>query len=72
MCTVSIDGLKLACAVFSAAEQFSVNLQSRNITVEEVVRGDQVLASHLKSLSTEAQFDAFYDQALGQSSTLTE
>ena len=65
-------GLKLAYAVFSATEQFSVNLQSRNITVQEAIRGAQLLVSHLKSLRTEAQFDAFYDQALMQSTTLTE
>ena len=65
-------GLKLAYAVFSATEQFSVNLQSRNITVQEAIRGAQLLVSHLKSLRTEAQFDAFNDQALVQSSTLTE
>ena len=65
-------GLKLAYAVFSATEQFSVNLQSRNITVQEAIRGAQLLVYHLKSLRTEAQFDAFYDQALVQSSTLIE
>ena len=58
--------------MFSAAEQFSVNLQAKDITVQEAIRGAKLLVSHLKSLRTEAHFDVFYDQTLVQSSTLTE
>ena len=65
-------GLKLPYTVFSAAKQFSVNLQAKNITVQEAIRGAKLLVSHLKSLRTEAHFDKFYDQTLVQSSTLTE
>ena len=50
--------------MFSAAEQFTVNQQARNITVQETIRGAQLQGSRLKSLRTEAQFDAFYDKAL--------
>ena len=32
-------GLKLSYLVFSAAEQFSVNLQAKNITIQEATRG---------------------------------
>ena len=40
-------GLKLAYTVFSAAEQFSVNLQAKDITVQEAIRGAKLLVSHL-------------------------
>ena len=65
-------GLKLSYLVFSAAEQFSVNLQAKNITIQEATRGAVSLASHLKSLRTEAEFNQFYEQVVAQSSTLTE
>ena len=65
-------GLKLAYTVYSAAEQFFVNLQVKNITVQEAIRGAKLLVSHLKSLRTEAHFDTFYEQILVQSATLTE
>ena len=44
-------GLKLSQLVLSAAEQFSVNLQTQDITIQEATRGAELLASHLKSLS---------------------
>ena len=65
-------GLKLAYLFFSAAEQFSINLQAQNITIQEATHGAELLASHLKSLRTEAQFNHFYEQVVSQSSTLTE
>ena len=55
-------GLKLSYLVFSAAEQFSVNLQAKNITIQEATRGAVLLASHLKSLRTEAQFNQFMNK----------
>lgn len=57
--------------VFSAAEQFSINLQAQDITIQEATRGAELL-SHLKSLRTEAQFNHFYENVVTQSSTLTE
>ncbi len=65
-------GLKLAHLIFSAAEQFSTNLQAKNITIQEATRGAKLLVSHLKSLRKEARFDIFYVQATTESSTLTE
>ena len=43
-------GLKLAHFIFAAAEQFSTNLQSKDITIQEAIRGSELLISHLKSL----------------------
>ena len=60
-------GLKLAHFIFSAAEQFSVN-----ITVREAIHGAQLLVHHLKSNRTESKFDLFYNQIIQQSSALTE
>ena len=65
-------GLKLAHLIFSAAEQFSVNLQAKDITVQEAIHGAELLVHHLKSNQTESKFDLFYDQIIEQSSTPTE
>ena len=65
-------GLKLALKIFAAADQFSVNLQAKDITIQEATRGAGLLVSHFKSLRTEPQFNTFYEQILVQSSTLTE
>ena len=65
-------GLKLAHLVFSAAEQFSTNLQAENITIQEATRGAELLVSHLQTLRTEAKFNRFYEQVVIESSTLTE
>ena len=65
-------GLKLAHLVFSAAEQFSTNLQAEDITIQEATRGAELLVSHLKTLRTEAQFNRFYEQVLAESLKLTD
>ena len=65
-------GLKLAHKIFAAAEQFSVNLQAKDITIREASCGVVLLVSHLKSLRTESNFDVFYKQTLVHSSSLTE
>ena len=65
-------GLKLAHFIFSAAEQFSVNLQAKDFTVQEAIHGAQLLVHHLKSNRTESKFDLFYNQIIQQSSALTE
>lgn len=65
-------GLKLAHLIFSAAEQFSINLQAKDITVQEAIHGAELLVHHLKSNRTESKFDLFYDQVIKQSLTLTE
>ena len=65
-------GLKLAHFIFSAAEQFSVNLQAKDFTVQEAIHGAQLLVRHLKSNRTDSKFDLFYNQIIQQSSALTE
>lgn len=64
-------GLKLSYLLFSASEQLSINLQSKNITVQEAVRGANLLVSHLKSLRTDANYNAFYEEVIGTSQDLT-
>ena len=64
--------LKLAYLVFSSAEQLSINLQAKDITVQEAVRGADLLTSHFKSLRNEDNFDRFYDGVCQDSRSLTE
>ena len=49
---------------FSAVEQFSINLQAQDVTIQEPTRGAELLASHLKSLKMESQFNHFYEQVI--------
>lgn len=42
--------LKLSYLLFSVTEQLSINLQAKNITIQEAVSGAKLLVSHLKSL----------------------
>ena len=65
-------GLKLAHMIFSAAEHLLMNLQAKDITVQEASHGAVLLVSHLKTLRTESHFNVFYEQTLVQSSSLTE
>ena len=50
-----MDSLKLAHFVYSAAEQFSINIQAKDITVLEASNGAILLIKYLKS---------FYEQVL--------
>lgn len=42
--------LKLSYLVFSFAEQLSINLQAKDITIQEAVKGAELLTTHLRSL----------------------
>ena len=64
--------LKLAYLVFSSAEQLSVNLQAVDITIQEALKGAELLITHLKSLRNDACFDRFYDAIYQDSKDLTE
>ena len=64
-------GLKLSYLLFSASEQLSINLQAKDITVQEAVRGAKLLVSHLKSLRTDAKYNAFYEEVIRTSEGLT-
>ena len=64
--------LKLAYLVFSAAEQLSVNLQAKDITVQEAINGAKLLTTHLMSLRNEVRFNIFYDRVCQDCRDLTE
>ena len=67
----TLFGLKLAYVIFSAAEQVSINIQAKDITVQEAVRGAQLLKTHLSSMRNEAKFDSFYSEVIRDSINLT-
>ena len=67
----TIFGLKLAYLLFSACDQLSINLQAKDMTVQEAVRGAKLLVTHLQSLRTDTKFNAFYDELLHTSKDLT-
>ena len=64
--------LKLAYLVLSAAEQLSVNLQAKDITVQEAINGAKLLTTHLMSLRNEVKFNIFYDRVCQDCRDLTE
>ena len=66
------SGLKLAHFIFSTCEQLSINLQSVDITIQEVISGAQLLVKHLKSQQPESKFDAFYMNVLHHSFNITK
>ena len=65
-------GLKLAFLLFSAAEQFSINLQAKDLTIQEAIRGAHLLCTHLTSLRTTESFSTFYATIRQESENLTE
>ena len=64
--------LKLAFLVFSAAEQFSTNLQAKDTMIVEGSRSAGLLRAHYTSLRTEAAFVTFYQSVLHSASDLTD
>ena len=64
--------LKLAYRVFSAAEQFSINLQAKDTAVSKGTRGADVLRSHYVSLRSYTAFTDFYKDVLDFSGGLTD
>ena len=56
---------------FSAAEQVSINIQAKDITVQEAVRGAQLLIRYLSSMRNIAKFDSFYSEVIRESVDLT-
>ena len=62
--------LKLAFLIFSASEQFSTNLQAKDIS--EGAIGVRLLMAHYASLRTDETFASFYQGVLESSSGLTE
>ena len=64
--------LKLGYGIFSAAEQLSINLQAKDITVAEGIRGAHLLRSHYTSMRSDESFATFYQDTLKSSSGLTD
>ena len=58
--------------IFSAAEQVSINIQVKDITIQEAVHGAQLLKTHLGSMRNETKFDSFYSEVISDSADLTE
>ena len=52
--------LKLAYLIFAAAEQFSINLQAKDTTVIEGIKGAKLLKLHYVSMRTDESFSTFY------------
>jgi len=52
-------GLKLSYQIFAPAEQCFTNIQAVDITVQEVMKGANVLTSHLNSKWNETTFNRF-------------
>ena len=65
--------LKFGHLIFAAAEQFSINLQAKDTTIAEGIRGTCLLKSPYTSLRTDASFTAiFYLGVLKASDSLTD
>ena len=57
--------------IFSAAEQVSINVQAKDITIQEAIHGAQILKMLLSSMRNEAKFDSFYSEEIHDSTNLT-
>ena len=64
-------GLQLADLVFSATEQLSVSLQSKNTTIMEALHATQLDRIHLTRLRDETTFDRFYEKTMSAATELT-
>ena len=64
--------LKLAYSRFSAAEQFSVNLQVKDTTTSEGIKGVNPLKRHYTLMHTDKSFSTFYQGILRESEGLTD
>ena len=51
--------LKLAYLILAAAEQFSINLQAKDTTVTEGIKGAKLLKLHYTSMHTDESFSTF-------------
>ena len=65
-------GLHLAFCTFPAAEQLSVNLQAKDMTVTQGSKGAELLQCHYKSLRSLEVFGNLYDQVVLSANGITE
>ena len=68
--TMGYYGLKLSHLVFSATEQFSTMLQSKNLTIQEAVHGANLATNFLERQRSEVAFELFYQKVLEESKEL--
>ena len=71
-CFDTFFSLKLAYLIFSAAEQFSVNLQAKDTTISEGIKGASLLKRHYTLMRTDESFSTFYERILRESEGLTD
>ncbi len=64
-------GLHLAYLIFSATEQLSLTLQSKNTTIQEVVMSSELAVAFLERQRSQSAFELFYDRVLKESRNLT-
>ena len=64
-------GLKLSHLVFSATEQFSTMLQSKNLTIQEALHSANLATNFLERQRSEVAFELFYQKVLEESKELT-
>ena len=64
--------LKIEFLVYCAAQQFSTNIQAKDVTVAEGNRGALLLIAHYTLLRTEAVFSTSYEGVLKSASGLTD
>ncbi len=64
-------GLHLAYLIFSATEQLSLTLQSKNTTIQEVVMSSELAVAFLEKQRSQSAFELFYDRVLKESGDLT-
>ncbi len=64
--------LKLSFVVFAAAEQLSIDLQAKDTTAGEGLKGAHLLQAHVSILRSDSKFSAFYEDVLQSSQELTD
>ena len=64
-------GLKLSHLAFSATEQFSTMIQSKNLTIQKPVHGANLATNFLERQRSEVAFELFYQKVLEESKELT-
>ena len=58
--------------IFASAEQFSINLQAKDTTVAEGIKGANLLKFHYTAMRTDESFATFYQAVLTESEGLTD
>ena len=65
-------GLKLSYIIFSGTEQTSINLQSKNTSIQEAVKCAEVALSYLNRLRKDDMFKQFFTSVVKEAEEYTE